>query len=154
MPRQGDIKRSPGRPRRDTLSRERVLAEALVLLDREGLEAMTMRGIADHLGVSPMALYNHVSSKKDLLQGIAEHLVGQIEFSCDHPDWRERIRTCFRRLREACLAHPSAVRLMESLEAAPPAVFRPMEITLSRSEEHTSELQSRQYLVCRLLLEK
>lgn len=96
---------------------------------------MTMRRLADHLKVSPMALYNHVSSKNDLLQGMAEHLVAQIDFSCDDPDWRERIRTCFRRLRQACLAHPSAMRLLESLEIAPAAVFTPMEVTLGALEE-------------------
>src|SRR5215218_6831365 len=135
MPQRRNLTRPPGRPRHGTLTREHVLAEALALLDREGLEAMTMRRLADHLQVSPMALYNHVSSKKDLLHGIAEHLVGQIDFSCEHPDWRERIRTCFRRLRQACLAHPGAVRLMERLEAAPPAVFSPMEVTLAALEE-------------------
>jgi AcrR family transcriptional regulator len=94
-----------------------------------------MRRLADHLRVTPMALYNHVRNKKDLLGGIAEHLTAQIDFDCDVPDWRDRIRTCFRRLREACLAHPSAIRLMESLEVAPPAVFRPMEITLAALDE-------------------
>ena len=128
-------RRSPGRPTHGTLTRERVLDEALGLIDRQGLEAVTMRRLADHLRVTPMALYNHIRNKKDLLGSIAEHLTAQIDFACDAPDWRDRIRTCFRRLREACLAHPSAVRLMESLEVAPPAVFRPMEITLAALDE-------------------
>jgi TetR/AcrR family tetracycline transcriptional repressor len=131
MPHHQRNRRPPGRPRDGTLTRERVLEEALALMDREGLEAVTMRRLADHLRVTPMALYNHVRSKKDLLGSIAEHLTAQIDFVCDESDWRERVRTCFRRLREACLAHPDAVRLMESLEVAPPAVFRPMEITLA-----------------------
>jgi AcrR family transcriptional regulator len=135
MPHQPRKRRSPGRPTHRTLSRQRVLKEALSLMDREGFEAVTMRRLADHLRVTPMALYNHVRSKKDLLGGIAEYLTAQIDFESNEPDWRDRIRTCFRRLRDACLAHPSAVRLMESLEAAPPAVFRPMEITLAALEE-------------------
>src|ERR1700716_1884540 len=85
--------------RRKGLTRERVLAEALGLLDREGFEALTIRYLADHLGVSPMALYNHVSSKQDLLQGVAQHLLAQTSFSSDHSDWRECIRGCFRELR-------------------------------------------------------
>jgi TetR/AcrR family transcriptional regulator, tetracycline repressor protein len=135
MPHQSRNRRSPGRPTHGTLTRGRVLEEALTLMDRDGLEAVTMRRLADHLRVTPMALYNHFQSKKDLLGSIAEHLTSQIEFDCDEPDWRDRIRNCFRRLRDACLAHPSAVRLMESLEVAPLAVFRPMEITLAALDE-------------------
>ena len=135
MPRHPNKKRAPGRPRHGTLTRELILKRALGLMDREGFEAITMRRLADHLGVTPMALYNHVRSKKDLFGSIAEYLTTQINFDCDEPDWRDRISTCFRRLRDACLAHPSAVHLMESLEAAPPAVFRPMEITLAALDE-------------------
>jgi TetR/AcrR family transcriptional regulator, tetracycline repressor protein len=135
MPHPSRKKRSPGRPRQGTLTRERVLEEALAVMDREGLEALTMRSLADHLRVTPMALYNHVRNKKDLLGSVAEHLTGRIDFECDAQDWRDRIRTCFRRLRDACLAHPSAVRLMEHLEVAPLAVFRPMEITLVALED-------------------
>jgi len=127
----GKVKTRRKRLGREGLNRERVLSEALVLADREGPEAITMRGLADHLGVSPMALYNHVSSKKDLVQGLAEHLVNHVDFSCDDSHWQERIRSCFRRLRDACLAHPSAIRLMETVEVAPVSVFRPMEITLA-----------------------
>jgi len=113
------------------LTRERVLAEVPGLLDRDRFEALTIRHLADHLGVSPMALYNHVSSKQDLLQGIAQHLLTQARFSSDHSDWRECIRACFRELRRVCLAHPSAVHVMEAIEVAPLAIFRPMEITLA-----------------------
>jgi tetracycline repressor-like protein len=82
-----------------------------------------------------MALYNHVSSKKDLVQGLADHLVNLVDFSCDGLGWQDRIRACFRRLRDACLAYPSAVRLMEIVEVAPVSVFRPMEITLAALDE-------------------
>jgi TetR/AcrR family transcriptional regulator, tetracycline repressor protein len=135
MPHQPGKRRSPGRPTHSTLTRERVLEEALSLMDREGLEALTMRRLANHLRVTPMALYNHFRSKKDLLGSIAEHITSHIDFDCDEPDWRERIRTCFRRLRGACLAHPSSVRLMETIEVPPVAVFRPMEITLAALDE-------------------
>jgi TetR/AcrR family tetracycline transcriptional repressor len=128
-------RRSPGRPTNGTLTRQRVLEEALALLDRDGLEVLTMRQLADHLRVTPMALYNHVNSKKDLLKSIAEHVAAQIDFDCNEPNWRDRIRSCFRRLRQACLAHPSAIRLMESVAVAPSAAFRPMEITLATLDE-------------------
>ncbi len=113
------------------LTRERVLHEALVILDGDGLEALTMRRLAGQLGVTPMALYNHVSSKEDILQGVARNLIARTRFASDHSDWRERIRDCYRALRKACLAHPSAVRLMETIEVAPLSLFGPMEIVLA-----------------------
>ena len=135
MAKTSNPKRARGRPRQDVLNRDRVLAEALALLDREGPDALTMRHLAGVLNVSPMALYNHVRSKKDLLRSVAEHLVGQVEFSSDHRDWRERIRICFRRLRGVILAHPGALWLMDSVEEAPLAVFSPLEVTLAALHE-------------------
>jgi TetR/AcrR family transcriptional regulator, tetracycline repressor protein len=123
-----------GRPRaraiRGALTHERVIAGAFVMLDQTGLDDLTIRSLARHLGVSPMALYNHVADKEDLLRGVAEEFLASMVFSDDHPDWRERIRICFRELRSACLAHPWAVRLLETIRHPPLAVFRPMEITL------------------------
>jgi TetR/AcrR family transcriptional regulator, tetracycline repressor protein len=128
-------KRPRVRATRGALTRERVIAEALVLLDQTGIEELTIRGLAQHLGVSPMALYNHVADKEDLLQGVAEKFLAGMAFSNDHPDWRERIRICFRELRSACLAHPQAVRLLETIKRPPLAVFQPMEITLAALAE-------------------
>ncbi|MDQ3692759.1 MAG: TetR/AcrR family transcriptional regulator C-terminal domain-containing protein [Chloroflexota bacterium] len=102
-----------------------------MILDRDGLEALTMRRLARQLGVTPMALYNHVRSKEDILQGVARNLIARTRFASDHPDWRERIRDCYRALRKACLAHPSAVRLMETIEVAPLSLFGPMEVVLA-----------------------
>lgn len=126
--------RKPKRSSRGTLTRQHVLSQGLKLLDRDGLQALTMRSLAAYLGVSPMALYNHVEDKEDLLQGIARHLLDGTQFSSASPDWRERIGACFRVLRNLCLAHPDAVRLMETIAVAPLAVFSPMEITLAALE--------------------
>ncbi len=110
--------------KRPTLTRERILAEALIILDRDGLEALSMRRLAARLRASPMALY-----RQDLLQGIARDLIAGVDFSCQNPDWRKRIRACFRALRNACLAHPCAVHLIETIETLPASIFEPMEIT-------------------------
>jgi AcrR family transcriptional regulator len=116
---------------RDSLSRTRVLKEALALLDREGAHRFSIRRLAEHLGVTPMAVYNHVTSKDDLLQGIANAVIEEVKYPSPVGDWQEVVRLCFRALRRACLAHPGAVPLIESAEALPPAVFQPMEITLT-----------------------
>lgn len=130
-----EVQRRGGSRSRGALTRDRVLTEALALLDRDGLDALTMRRLAAHLGVSPMALYNHVGGKQDLLRGVAQTLLAQATFAIDHPDWRERIRACFRELRRLCLASPAAIPLMEAADVAPLAVFRPMEVTLAALEE-------------------
>jgi TetR/AcrR family transcriptional regulator, tetracycline repressor protein len=117
--------------RRRTLTRDQVVREALALLDRDGLEIFSVRRLADRLGVTPMAVYNHVSSKRDLLQAVAEAVVTEAEYRPAKGDWQSTVRGCFRTLREACLAHPGAVPLVESADLLPTAIFRPMEITLT-----------------------
>jgi TetR/AcrR family tetracycline transcriptional repressor len=117
--------------RRSTLSRDRVIDEALALLDRDGRSRFSLRRLADHLGVTPMALYNHVSSREELLQAIAETVVSKVDYGSVRGDWQKVVAACFRTLRRACLAHPGAVSLVESADVLPAAVFRPMEITLT-----------------------
>jgi TetR/AcrR family transcriptional regulator, tetracycline repressor protein len=119
---------------RATLSREALIKEALVLLDREGPSRFSLRRLADRLGVTPMALYNHVSSKDELLQAIADAVVSGVEYRPVRGHWPRVVAECFRTLRSACLAHPGAVALVESAEVLPAAVFRPMEITLASLE--------------------
>jgi TetR/AcrR family tetracycline transcriptional repressor len=112
------------------LTRERIVEAGLGLVDREGSDAISMRRLSDALGVTPMALYNHVSSKRDLLRAVAEHVLGKVRFDGGHRDWRKQIECCFRALRAVCLRHPGMARLLEEADVAPAAAFRPMEITL------------------------
>jgi AcrR family transcriptional regulator len=135
MSRRASSRRRRGRPTRPTLNRERVILQALAILDREGPEAITVRRLADQLAVSPMAVYNHVASKKDLLESVAAHIVTSIDFSSRSSDWRKRVCTCFRRLRQGCLRHPHVIPLLEGLDVAPLAVFTPMQITLAALAE-------------------
>jgi TetR/AcrR family transcriptional regulator, tetracycline repressor protein len=117
--------------RRSPLNRNLVVVEALAMLDQEGLERFSLRRLADRLGVTPMAVYNHVSSKRDLLQAVADAVVSEVDYSAARGDWRRVVGTCFRTLRKTCLAHPGAVPLIESAEQLHPSIFRPMEITLA-----------------------
>ena len=70
-------RRDPNRPKRETLTRERVLRAALVLADERGIDALSMRELGRHLRVDAMSLYNHVDNKDDLLNGIVD-LVGEL----------------------------------------------------------------------------
>ena len=113
------------------LSRQKIITTGLELLDTGGTSAITMRSVAERLGVTPMALYNHVDSKADLLRMIAEQLIRSVRFDSGNPDWRPRIEHCFRELRNLCLRHPDLAGLLETAGAAPASVFEPMEVTLT-----------------------
>jgi TetR/AcrR family tetracycline transcriptional repressor len=117
--------------RRSPLNRNLVVVEALAMLDQEGLERFSLRRLADRLRVTPMAVYNHVSSKRDLLQAVADAVVSEVDYPAARGDWRRVVGTCFRMLRKTCLTHPGAVPLIESAEQLHPSIFRPMEITLA-----------------------
>jgi AcrR family transcriptional regulator len=66
--------------RREPLTRERIIEAAMRLMDKEGLEAVTMRRIGRELGVEAMSLYNHVADKEDILSGVVEAVMGEYEF--------------------------------------------------------------------------
>jgi TetR/AcrR family tetracycline transcriptional repressor len=116
------------RPR--DLTRNKVVDAALALVDKTGADALTMRGLADAVGVTPMALYNHFSSKRDLLSAIAESVIGAAEFDGRHVEWRDQVQHCFEVLRKLCLRHPGLPRILEFEGAAPACAFAPMEVTL------------------------
>jgi TetR/AcrR family tetracycline transcriptional repressor len=116
------------RPRE--LSRDKIIAAGVSLLDSGGTDAVTMRALADLLSVTPMALYNHVDDKTDLLYSIAAHLLETARFDCGKADWRARIEHCFREFRALCLRHPGLAGLLERAGAAPSRVFAPMEVTV------------------------
>ena len=100
--------RSPGRVPRNTLTRSRVIDAALVLIDEDGVQAVTMPRVAVSLGVGTMSLYRHVQNKDDLLDGVAEHVLGHVEVPTGAPDdWEGRVVGYLRSLRAQALAHPA-----------------------------------------------
>jgi AcrR family transcriptional regulator len=117
------------------LTRDKVVDAALALIDKTGADSVTMRGLADAVGVTPMALYNHFSSKRDLLSAIAESVISAAEFDGSHADWRVQVRHCFEALRKLCLQHPGLPRLLEFEGTAPASAFAPMEVTLRALHE-------------------
>lgn len=125
---------------RDSLTREHVVAEARRLLNQEGLDALSMRMLAKRLGVSTMALYNHVRDKRDLMEGIAQAVVGELRLPAATGDWQERLSAIFRALRQVCLANPHAMPVIERAEVLP-AIFRPMEAALAALQDADIALQ-------------
>lgn len=105
---------SKSRAPRNTLDREGIVDATRGLLDAEGLEALTMRRLADTLGVRPMALYHHFRNKDELLNSVVESVFGEIYLPEPSGDWRAELATRSRSMREVLAAHPWALPLMET----------------------------------------
>lgn len=101
--------RSTSRP---GLTRDRVLAAALALVDRHGLEALTMRSLGESLSVEAMSLYRYCPGKVDLLEGIADRVLSEIDFTERNRGWREDLGNGLRAFWRVLVAHPNAVPLM------------------------------------------
>jgi AcrR family transcriptional regulator len=124
----GEARPKPAGPRRP-LTRDRVLATALRLIDDHGLEQLSMRKLGAELGVEAMSLYNHVPSKAALLQGVAELSLRELELpGPEVTDWRERLKVGLRSLRQVANHHPGAYRLFVTQRLTSPAVVRPVEV--------------------------
>ena len=111
-------RRATDRQRR--LSRARVCAEALALVDEEGLEALSMRRLGARLGVEAMSLYRHVHDKADLLDALHTAVLGKLRPGPAGPrgrqrrgvaPWRLMLEGLARRLRAVLLQHPNVVIL-------------------------------------------
>ncbi|GAA1233330.1 TetR/AcrR family transcriptional regulator C-terminal domain-containing protein [Kitasatospora nipponensis] len=109
--------------RRAPLNRERVLRAAVALADRAGIDALSMRNLAQELDVVPMALYKHVANKEELLDGMVDTVVGEIEPPTAGADWKSAIRRRVLSARRALLGHPWASRVIESRTSPTPAVL-------------------------------
>jgi len=111
-------------PRRVRLNRDRVLRAAVTLADHAGIEALTMRTLAQELGVVPMAPYKHVANKEDLLDGMVDIVFGEVEFPSSGADWKAAMRQRAISMREALSRHRWAIGLMESRMQPGPANLR------------------------------
>lgn len=110
-------------PRRTPLSRERVLHAAVSLADDAGIDAVSMRRLAQDLGVVPMALYKHVANKEELLDGMVDVIVGEIDPPAEGADWKDAIRQRILSARRSLLRHSWASQVVESRTQATPVVL-------------------------------
>lgn len=120
-------KREPRVP----LSRERVLEAAVALADEDGLDGLTMRALAESLGVEAMSLYYHVANKEALLDGVADSVVGEInqavaEMTLPDPrdGWKQVMRERILMARRIMLRHPWAPKVIESRSLMSPEVLK------------------------------
>ena len=118
----------PGRrdPGGGPITRQRVLACALEIIDRDGIEGLSMRRLGKALGRDPMALYRHAPSKAALLDALAESVLEQLEVDIGDIDWATQLREVARGFRRLALAHPQMVPLLVTRPLSTPLALRPL----------------------------
>ncbi|MBU5948213.1 TetR/AcrR family transcriptional regulator [Streptomyces sp. PAM3C] len=113
-----------GASARTPLSRERVIGTAMAVADEKGAAALTMRAIAEPLGVEAMSLYHHVAGREDILDGMVDAVFGEIDLPPRGTDWKSALRHRADSARAVLLRHPWAVGLMDSRSQPGPATLR------------------------------
>ena len=114
-----------------SLTREAVIDAALEIVDREGLEALSMPRLAKELGTGVMTLYGHIENKADLVDALAERVLAGIESPADDTGgWAEHLGDGMRHLRAAILRHPALGAVLTARGVTTPSVFRHLEGSL------------------------
>jgi AcrR family transcriptional regulator len=107
---------------RRTLTRERVVAEALTVISADGAQSLSMRGLAGRLGVVPGALYRHVRSKEQLYDLILDAVLAEVDCRTDPAlSWTEQVATLAHRLRTVLENHPGIAALLKTRDSLSPA---------------------------------
>ncbi|GGL10557.1 TetR/AcrR family transcriptional regulator C-terminal domain-containing protein [Nocardia jinanensis] len=120
--------------RRDSpVTRAAVLSAALAIVDRDGVDGLSMRRLAEAVGRDPMVIYRHVPNKAAVLDGVAEVVFAELSVDPTASDWVAEVRRVAREFRRVASAHPRVVPLLVTRPLAtplgqrPPAVVRPLE---------------------------
>ena len=116
--------------RRPPLSRERVLRAAIDLADAGGIESLSMRRLAQELGVEAMSLYSHVANKGDILDGIVDLVVGEFQLPPPEAEWKSAIRGTAISAHEVLVRHPWSASLVLSGSGVSMARLRYMDAIL------------------------
>jgi AcrR family transcriptional regulator len=117
---------------RRALSRARVVAEALTIISAHGLEALSMRALAERLGVVPGALYRHVHSKEQLYDLILDEVLAEVDCQVDASlPWTEQVAELAQRLRAVLEGRPGIAALLKSREPLSPHLLAVAEAFLA-----------------------
>jgi AcrR family transcriptional regulator len=101
--------------RRRQLTRERVVGEALAVIAQDGVQALTMRGLAARLGVVPGAVYHHVGTKQQLQDLVLDNVLAEVDLHLDHSlAWTEQLKLLAHRLRQVLEAHPGVAGILKT----------------------------------------
>ena len=121
-------------PRSPILSASRIRTAALHIIDRDGLDGLSMRKLAAELGVQAASLYGHVSTKDDLLHDVAAGILERVDVSgFEGGDWRHGLRSCARSYRAALAEHPNIVPFLAYGPAHREASLRRLDVGARRA---------------------
>ena len=118
--------------RRPPLTKERVLRAAVDLADREGIDSLSMRRLGQELGVDAMALYRHVRTKDEILDGIVEAIVGEISLPDSTGGWKAALRAQVMAARQVMLRHPWSPKVIEERPTVSPTMLGYIESVLAK----------------------
>lgn len=110
-------------PTRTPLSRERVLRAAVAVADEGGITSLTIRSLAQQLGVKPMSVYHHVANKDEILDGIVDIVFSEIELPAPDDDWRTGMARRAHSARQVLKGHRWAIGLLETRTSPGPATL-------------------------------
>ena len=119
------------------ITRAAVLANALEIIDADGVEGLSMRRLGEAVGRDPMVLYRHVPNKAAVLDGVVEMVFEQLSLDTTCPDWAAALRDLAHDFRDLACAHPNVVPLLvtrplaTSLGMRPHGMLRPLEDVLA-----------------------
>lgn len=119
--------------RKRPLDRARIVRAALALIDRDGLDGLTMRRLGRELGVEAMALYHYFKDKDDLIDACIEHAAASMDLSgmLGPGPWRERLKAGFRAYRQLAHTHPQLFPLVGHRPVRRVETLRPIELALA-----------------------
>jgi AcrR family transcriptional regulator len=109
---------------REPVTRARALTAAVALADKEGISSLSMRRLAQELGIEAMSLYHHVTNKVDILDGMVDLVFAEIELPAEGSDWKSAMYQRGASMRAAMTRHPWAISIMEARMAPGPATLR------------------------------
>jgi AcrR family transcriptional regulator len=121
----------PPRGRARGLSRQQIVRAAIAVADRDGLGALTMRGVAEELGAGTMSLYWHVRDKAELIELMRDQVAGELTLQAPSGDWRSDLATFARDVRQTFLRHPWLASLLGDRPALGPNSLRQDELSLA-----------------------
>jgi AcrR family transcriptional regulator len=123
---EADVSSAPTARDDGQVSRSVILQSALRIVDRDGVDGLSMRRLSDEVRRDPTVIYRHVRNKAALLDGVAEMVLGQLRVDTADPDWAGQLRAVAHDFRRLALVHPNVVPLLVTRPLATPLGRRPL----------------------------